>query len=47
MAVRSATLARGPRVLGHVGEIDPAVLTRYGIEGRVACLELDAGALLA
>lgn len=44
---RSATLARGPRVLGHVGEIDPAVLARYGIEGRVACLELDAGALLA
>lgn len=44
---RSATLARGPREVGHVGEIDPAVLARYGIEGRVACLELDAGALLA
>jgi phenylalanyl-tRNA synthetase beta chain len=44
---RSATLARGPRVLGRVGEVDPAVLARYGIQGRVASLELEAGVLLA
>ena len=39
---RSATLARGKIRLGAVGEIDPAVLARLGVHGRVACLELNA-----
>lgn len=39
---RSATLRRGKIVLGAMGEIDPVVLRKYGIEGRVACLELNA-----
>ena len=39
---RSATLRRGKTVLGAMGEIDPVVLRRYGIEGRVACLEMNA-----
>jgi len=39
---RSATLARGKVPLGAVGEIDPAVLARLGVQGRVACLELNA-----
>ena len=44
---RSASLARGPVVLGAVGEIDPRVLRRLGIDGRVACLELNATRILA
>lgn len=43
---RSATLARGKQVVGFVGEIDRLVLSRYGIEERVACLEVDASVLL-
>lgn len=43
---RSATLARGKQVVGYVGEIDRQVLARYGIDERVACLELDATVLL-
>lgn len=43
---RSATLARGKQVVGYVGEIDRQVLTKYGIEERVACLEVDASVLL-
>jgi phenylalanyl-tRNA synthetase beta chain len=39
---RSATLARGKTILGAVGEIDPSVLARFGVQGRVACLELNA-----
>lgn len=31
---------------GTVGEIDPEVLDRFGIDERVACLELELGALL-
>lgn len=44
---RSATLARGKDVLGAIGEIDPAVLSRIGVQGRVACLELNATVLCA
>jgi hypothetical protein len=43
---RSATLARGKHIVGYVGEIDRQVLTKYGIEDRVACLEVDASVLL-
>lgn len=43
---RSATLARGRQVVGFVGEIDRSVLAGYGIEDRVACLEVDASILL-
>ena len=43
---RSATLARGKQVVGYVGEIDRQVLAKYGIEERVACLEVDASVLL-
>ena len=39
---RSATLSRGKLVLGAVGEIDPRVLDSLGVQGRVACLELNA-----
>lgn len=44
---------RGGRVLvderpfGIVGEIDPSVLARHDIDGRVAYLEVDLGGLLA
>ncbi|MGA0064280.1 MAG: phenylalanine--tRNA ligase subunit beta [Ilumatobacteraceae bacterium] len=44
---RSASLARGSVVLGAVGEIDPRVLRRLGIDGRVACLEVNASRILA
>jgi phenylalanyl-tRNA synthetase beta chain len=44
---RSATLARGKHVIGFLGEIDRLVLSRYGIEERVACLEVDASVLLS
>jgi phenylalanyl-tRNA synthetase beta chain len=43
---RSGTLARGKQVVGYVGEIDRMVLANYGIEERVACLEVDASVLL-
>jgi phenylalanyl-tRNA synthetase beta chain len=43
---RSATLARGKHIVGYVGEIDRQVLAKYGIEDRVACLEVDASVLL-
>lgn len=45
-ATRSATLARGKKVVGVVGEIDPVVLDILGIEGRVSILELDLTTLL-
>jgi phenylalanyl-tRNA synthetase beta chain len=44
---RSASLARGKVILGSVGEIDPAVLARFGVQGRVACLELNASIVCA
>ena len=43
---RSATLARGKQIVGYVGEIDRQILANYGIEERVACLEVDASVLL-
>lgn len=39
---RSATLSRGKLAMGAVGEIDPRVLDALGVQGRVACLELNA-----
>ena len=45
-ATRSATLARGKKVIGVVGEIDPVVLDVLGIEGRVSILEIDLSTLL-
>jgi phenylalanyl-tRNA synthetase beta chain len=45
-ATRSATLARGKKVIGVVGEVDPVVLDVLGIEGRVSILELDLTTLL-
>ena len=44
---RSATLSRGKTVLGVVGEIDPVVLQRLGIDVRVSCLELNLSIALA
>lgn len=44
---RSAALARGRQVLGAVGEVDPGVLAAYGIDGRVAWLEVNLSILLA
>lgn len=44
---RSATLARGKKVVGVVGEIDPMVLESLGIEGRVSILEVDLSTVLA
>jgi len=43
---RSAEVVIAGRTRGHVGEVDPAVLQSYGVEGRVAWLELDLGAIL-
>ena len=44
---RSATLARGKKIVGVVGEVDPLVLDELGIEGRVSILEVDLTVLLA
>ena len=44
---RSATLARGKKIIGVVGEIDPMVLESLGIEGRVSILEVDLSTVLA
>jgi len=43
---RSATLARGKKIVGVVGEIDPFVLDSLGIEGRVSILEVDLTTVL-
>jgi phenylalanyl-tRNA synthetase beta chain len=43
---RSADVVIAGRIRGHVGEVDPAVLEAYDVEGRVAWLELDLGAVL-
>ena len=45
-AGRSATLARGKKVVGVVGEVDPVVLDALGIEGRVSILEVDLSVIL-
>lgn len=44
---RSASLARGKRIIGVVGEVDPLVLNRLGITGRVSILEIDLSVVLA
>jgi len=43
---RTAEVVVAGRTRGYVGEVDPAVLEAYGVDGRVAWLELDLGALL-
>lgn len=45
-ATRSATLARGKKVVGVVGEVDPVVLDALGIDGRVSILEVDLTTIL-
>ena len=46
---RTAALVVGPSglVLGHVGEVDPAVVESHGVSGRVAWLDIDLEMLLA
>ncbi len=44
---RSATLSLGRDPIGTVGEVHPDVLDAYGIDERVALLELDLSVLLA
>jgi phenylalanyl-tRNA synthetase beta chain len=44
---RAAEIVVDDDVVGAVGEIDPAVLDRFGITERVAWLEVDLDALLA
>jgi phenylalanyl-tRNA synthetase beta chain len=44
---RGATVNLGETGIGVVGEVDPAVLERHGIDERVAYLEVDLGAVLA
>jgi phenylalanyl-tRNA synthetase beta chain len=46
-ATRSATLQAGRDPIGAVGEVDPAVLERFGVSERVAIVELDLGRVLA
>lgn len=43
---RSASLTRGKKVVGVVGEVDPVVLDSLGIEGRVSILEIDLSVIL-
>jgi phenylalanyl-tRNA synthetase beta chain len=43
---RSARILLGGRAVGHVGEVDPAVLERYGLSGRVGWIEADLELLL-
>ncbi len=44
---RAAEVMVGAEVVGAVGEIDPGVLSDFGIDERVAWLELDLDTLLA
>jgi len=44
---RGARVLVGGSPVGVVGEVDPAVLDRHGIDERVAYLEIDLGAVLA
>ncbi len=44
---RSATLTVGRDVVGAVGEVHPDALDAYGVDERVAVLELDLTSLLA
>ncbi|MFQ5555985.1 MAG: phenylalanine--tRNA ligase subunit beta [Acidimicrobiales bacterium] len=43
---RSAEVSIAGRARGEVGEIDPTVLDAFGVQGRVAWLQLDLGAVL-
>ena len=43
---RSARLMVGDDVVGVVGEVDPSVLDRFDLEGRVAWMEVDLGLLI-
>ena len=45
-ATRSATLQAGKDPTGAVGEVDPAVLQRFGVAERVAVLEIDLDEVL-
>ena len=44
---RSATLSLGRDTIGAVGEVHPDVLDAYGVDERVAVLELDLSVLLS
>lgn len=44
---RSASLVAGRDVVGALGEVDPEVAAAFGIDERVAIVELDLGSLLA
>jgi phenylalanyl-tRNA synthetase beta chain len=46
-ATRTAKVVIGGRPAGHVGEIDPLVLSAWGIPGRVACIEVELAPLVA
>lgn len=46
-ATRSATLQAGKAPSGAVGEVDPAVLARFGVSERVAIVEFDLTEALA
>ncbi len=43
---RTASVLVGAEVLGHVGEVDPAVLAAFGIDGRVGWIEVDLAGLI-
>lgn len=43
---RAAEVVIAGQVSGEVGEVDPAVLDSYGVEGRVAWLQLDLESVL-
>jgi phenylalanyl-tRNA synthetase beta chain len=43
---RAAEVTIAGQVRGQVGEVDPAVLDRFGVDGRVAWLQLDLGTVL-
>ncbi len=43
---RSATVAFRGATIGAVGEVDPAVLDRFGVQGRVSWLQLDVAPLV-
>jgi len=45
-ATRSASLTRGKKIIGVLGEIDPRITAEWGISDRISCLELDLTTLL-
>jgi len=44
---RSGELTAGASVVGVIGEVDPAVASAFGLEGRLGWLEVDLDALAA